>query len=84
MLATSATEREVLRQLPQLHGHAELQLGDVSVVIDPVYAAASGRRCRELHVTVKSRGNVQHRLACSEGSVWFLVPDVLGADSSAD
>lgn len=84
LTAASEAEREIIRQLPQLREGAEVRVRDFSVVGDPAYSSASGRTCRALHLTQRGTGKVQHRLACSEGSTWFFVPDVLGAENSKE
>lgn len=75
LAATSQSEREILRQVPALREGSPLRVGDATVVADAVYASASGRTCRALHVA-DAVGRTRDRLVCSDGVRWFFVPDV--------
>jgi hypothetical protein len=72
-------ERQLLKDLSNLPSSAPQRAGNVTVVAEPAYAAASGRTCRALHVTVAAR--TSHRLACRGDASWFFVPDVFGGDA---
>jgi len=78
---SSEADRSLLRQLPNLPSGAPQRIGSASVVAEPAYAAASGQTCRALHMTVANSA-ARHRLACSDGTTWFFVPDVFGSNSS--
>lgn len=79
LTADTAAERELLRRLPQLRAGTPQSIGEDSVVAEPAYTAASGRTCRALWLTSGKAGNTSHRVACSNGSEWFFVPDVFGS-----
>ncbi len=76
----SRGEREVLQRISQLPAGTAQRVGDDTVVADAPYAAASGRTCRALRLTVSKTGKVSHRVACNGGSAWFFVPDVFGSN----
>ena len=75
-LATTPTEEAALERAATLPAGRSATLDGGSVVPGPIYAAASGRRCREL--TFGSRT----RLACEDRASdgWVFVPDVFGAE----
>lgn len=74
-LATTPTEVGALERAASLPVGEPAQLEGGVVVAGPIYAAASGRRCRQL-----TFGSAQ-RLACEdpEADVWVFVPDVFAA-----
>lgn len=82
---TSDAEREVLAQLPALPpSTTTLTLADTTVSIGEPYASAARRLCRPFVVQREpAYGSPTRRVACSEGSDWFLVPDLL-EDGSSD
>lgn len=69
-------ERALLAQLPRLPTGKPQRVQGLSVVADEPYEAASGRRCRPLHVQAAGAAHGAPRLACSDGTSWFFVPDV--------
>lgn len=73
-MATNPTEEAALERAGGLPAGEPTTLGAGAVVAGPIYAAASGRRCRQL--TFGSR----RRLACEDpqADVWVFVPDVFG------
>ena len=73
----SDAERTVLRQLDALAPDQPRTAGTTTIVAGPEYAAASGRRCRTVHVTDSKSHASQTHLACRDRSGWFYVPDVL-------
>lgn len=75
LAAKSAEERQLLQHVPQLRSDHEELVGGLRVVAEPVYEAASGRRCRG----ITNRQTGERRLTCSDGGAWFFVPDVFGA-----
>jgi hypothetical protein len=81
--ARSSSEENVLRQAAGLPAGTPHTVGDVVVVAEPAYQAASGRTCRSLSITDRKKA-VTHRLACTEGKTWFFVPDVLGLGTAAE
>jgi hypothetical protein len=72
----SAGERDVLQRLPHLPNGAPQQIGGLVVTASAPYAAASGRTCRSLELSMPSSKEASRRLACSNGNAWFFVPDV--------
>jgi hypothetical protein len=72
----TANERLLLEQLSQLPTGRPRRIGDVSVVADAPYNAASGHTCRFLQLTSSRAATPDHRLACTDGRGWFFVPDV--------
>lgn len=77
----SDMERALLGQVATLPTGAPRQLGGVLVRAERPYPAASGRTCRVLTITSDSLRPPSSRLACSDGSRWFFVPNVFGTDS---
>jgi hypothetical protein len=73
----SDAERAVLQQLDALAPDQPRDSGTTTIVAGPEYEAASGRRCRAVHVTISKSRASQTRLACRDGNGWFYVPDVL-------
>jgi hypothetical protein len=71
-------ERAVLAQLPRLPTGKPQRVRGTSVVADEPYEAASGRRCRTLHLQDGAQPNFTDRLACTNGKQWFFVPNVFG------
>lgn len=71
-LATTATEERALERAANLPSDEAVQLEGQTVLAGPIYTAASGRRCRELHI-----GDGE-RLACEalDAEGWVFVPDV--------
>lgn len=70
-------ERELLGRLASLPGARSVRIGTHTFVLEPGYAAASGRRCR----AVSTEG--RRRLACEGEDGWVFVPDVHGDSSEA-
>ena len=81
--AGTPTEKAILAQLGQLPPGSRRSLGGGSVMAEPAYHAASGRICRAVHISEAGQPKVRQRLACSDGRVWFFVPDVLGLEQPA-
>lgn len=79
--AKSEGERELLKEAASLPSGAPRRVGGATVVAEAPYAAASGRTCRALHVTLREH-QASQRLACTDGRAWFFVPDVFGASST--
>jgi hypothetical protein len=80
LTATTESDRLLLTELPKLPPQAPRRMGDNTVVAEAPYLAASGRTCRAIHVDgISAQAGSRHRLACSNGSSWFFVPDVFGA-----
>ncbi|MBN1607772.1 MAG: hypothetical protein JW940_14135 [Polyangiaceae bacterium] len=73
----SDAERAVLKQLDALAPDQPRTAGTTTIVAGPEYAAASGRRCRTVHLTDSKRHASQTHLACRDRNGWFYVPDVL-------
>ena len=68
---SSAAEREVLRQVPDLPVGQPVTVSGLQVVAFAPYSAASGRTCRELRL------DEQSRLACDGEGGWVFVPVLL-------
>jgi hypothetical protein len=81
--ATSDSDRALLNQLSALPNGRPQRVGDATVIADAPYSAASGRNCRALHLTT-SHSNQTKRLACSDGQLWFFVPDVFHGEGSEE
>jgi hypothetical protein len=79
--AQSEGERALLGQLGGLPSGTPRRIGEVAVVAEPAYAAASGRTCRVVRVSTSREPKPRSRLACNNGSGWFFVPDVFGLES---
>ena len=80
---TSDAERQLLAQLGKLPAGKKTQIGALTVVAHKPYYAASGRTCRSVDVT--SAANPKQngaRLACTNGSEWFFVPNVFVAPTA--
>jgi hypothetical protein len=73
----SDAERTVLQQLDHLAPDQPRTVGTTTVIAGREYAAASGRRCRTVHITDSKSHASQRHLACRDGNGWFYVPDVL-------
>lgn len=69
---SSEEERELLSRLSTLPDGEAVHVG--SFVLEPAYAAASGRRCRAV-----STGHGR-RLACEAPDGWVFVPEVWQGD----
>ncbi len=78
------TERALLSALPSLPSGNERRIGDASVIAEPPYGAASSRTCRALHITQGPTRKTSHRLACTDGSGWFFVPDIFGSNAAPE
>jgi hypothetical protein len=74
-------ERAILHRLQQLPSGAPQHVGNVTVLAEQPYHAASGQTCRPVHVT-EAKSAARHRLACSDGKSWFFVPDIFGNNSA--
>lgn len=66
----SDEERELLSRLPALPDGQPVRLGSRTFLLEPAYAAASGRRCRPI------ASEDTRRLACEAQGGWVFVPDV--------
>lgn len=77
----NADERALLAGLPGLRSGKAQRVRDLSVLADEPYEAASGRQCRALQVQAVGGTHNARRLACSDGSGWFFVPDVFGSSA---
>jgi hypothetical protein len=75
--AKGESERALLTQLATFPTGTARRVGDLSVRAEAPYPAASGRTCRELHISSGQAGTQRERLACTDGRSWFFVPDVL-------
>lgn len=75
MLPADEAERRLLAALPQMPPSSPRRIGERTITAGVPYEAASGRKCRVVHV---ARGNTgsSSRLACSDGARWFFVPEV--------
>ena len=76
LTGSTAQERTLLQELPRLPSGPAREFGGLSVVADQPYPTASGRTCRSLRLRA-AKTNVS-RLACTDGTAWFFVPDVFG------
>ena len=83
MKATTETERAILRQLEDIPGNTPRRLGDITVVAEPPYLAASGRTCRALRLSMGREHRTRERLACRRGASWFFVPNVFASEVGA-
>jgi hypothetical protein len=81
--AANGDERAILRSLPRLPDNVATRFGELLVKAEPIYAAASGRKCRALSWTIGGR-SMGRRLACTNGPEWFFVPNVLGAGGGGE
>jgi hypothetical protein len=84
LAAKNDSERALLAALPTLRSGTAERVGDVTLVADAPYTAASGRICRSLHITKSKQRSAGDRLACSNGKDWFFVPDVFGTASGPE
>jgi hypothetical protein len=80
--AGSTAERQLLGQLSALPSGKPHRYGDLQVVADVPYDAASGRSCRVLHITRAKASFSEPRLACRSGRAWFFVPDVFSGGTA--
>lgn len=81
--AKTAAERAILAELPRLPTDSPRQLSGLTVLAHAPYSAASGRTCRILSLRQPTR-QAHERLACSDGSAWFFVPDVFGTGATEE
>jgi hypothetical protein len=79
---TSVAEHEILKQLERLPSGQQATIGDMVVVADRPYFAASGRTCRRLLLTPRGGGPGRHRLGCKDGASWFYAPDVFATPTT--
>jgi hypothetical protein len=84
LAARSPSERALLDSLPSLPPGVARRVGAVTVTAEAPYAAASGRTCRVLRLDADRKGQGSRRLACSDGTSWFFVPDVFSAESGPE
>lgn len=75
MLPANESEKRLLAELPMMAPSSLQRIGEQAVIVDAPYTAASGRTCRTVHVTQGVRRE-STRLACSDGTRWFFVPEV--------
>lgn len=80
----SASDRALLGQLSGLPSGTPRRIGNELVVAEAPYSAASGRRCRVVHLSEAPAKSAISRLACSDGESWFFVPDVTDDDGSRE
>jgi hypothetical protein len=67
----------VLERLNDMPTQKRQTVGNLSVVADPPYAAASGRTCRRVTLTSTAKPQTSTmRLACKDGKAWQFVPSV--------
>lgn len=71
--AASDVERELLSRLSELPAGESVRVGSGTFVLEPAYAAASGRRCRAIASVELPEAR---RLACEAPDGWVFVPDV--------
>lgn len=78
----SPAEAKVLEQLDAVAPGQPKAVGDLTVVADAPYHAASGKKCRQVTMTTKRSPKVSRtRLACNDGGAWQFVPNVFLAPS---
>jgi hypothetical protein len=70
--------------LPNLPTGAPRHVDAVDVMADAPYTAASGRTCRALALSAGKDADASHRLACTDGSGWFFVPDVFAPQTRTE
>ena len=70
---TSNLERSLLGRLDTLSEGQALKSAEGMAVVDRVYTAASGRRCRTVHLRFSAQQAID-RLACNDAEHWFFVP----------
>lgn len=80
--AASPAEAKVLTKLDQVPVAKATTVETLSVVADAPYAAASGKLCRRLTLTLLSPPKTSRtRLACRSGEGWSFVPSVFLAST---
>ncbi|MFW5740714.1 MAG: hypothetical protein ACOC1F_10165 [Myxococcota bacterium] len=78
----SDEEAALLRKVQGLVTGEQQVVGDLLVVADAPYFAASGRTCRALLIKRKgNRDDAITRLACEDDGVWFFAPRVMRPDA---
>lgn len=77
----SQAERELLARMEQVPANEPVRFAGHVFVVEPPYAAASGRLCRSIRV--EGNAAVQLKLACEDGDRWVLVPDVFAEEGDA-
>jgi hypothetical protein len=82
----SELEKNILAQLEQFPPNGQKQLGQCTVRVEAPYDAASGRRCRRVHLRCKeTKERSRVKLACqSEGKWGVYVPDVFPSEQRED
>ncbi|RDH85884.1 MAG: hypothetical protein DIZ78_09885 [endosymbiont of Escarpia spicata] len=70
-------EAAILTEIPTMNPGESGAAGSVIFVAGELYAAASGRRCRPVTITMNpSSGITRGRVACNDGHNWFFSGDV--------
>lgn len=76
----SKDEQAVLASVDAFRTGKPKEVGDLVVVADAPYFAASGRTCRTLLIKRKGARDGRPRLACQDEDAWFFAPSVTGPD----
>jgi hypothetical protein len=75
--AGSPAEEKVLERLADMPPSKAQRVGDLAVLAEAPYSAASGKTCRRVTLTKSAEPRTSRtRLACSDGGPWRYVPDV--------
>jgi hypothetical protein len=82
LAARTEAERTVLLKLATLPDNSPQRVGDLTIVAEPRYDAASGRTCRAVHLKSAAPSGSNDRLACTDGGPWFFVPSVFAASTA--
>lgn len=76
----SPAERAVLAQLDKIPADSPTEVQGIHVVAGERYHAASGRICRGVDLQ-PSGARPAARVACTDGTNWFFVPNVFAVSS---
>lgn len=71
----SAGERRLLETVERLGSGKKEKVGELVVVAEAPYFAASGRLCRSIRIEQGGKPG-RTRLVCKDGSSWFYAPEV--------
>jgi len=75
--AGSPAEEKVLERLADMPPSKSQRIGELAVLAEAPYTAASGKTCRRVTLTkAAAPRSSRTRLACSDGEAWQYVPDV--------
>lgn len=77
------SEAQLLEQLSEVPVDTPTAIGSCTAVAGASYVAGSGRICRRLAIQCPDAGAASAmRVACTDQTAWFFVPDVFASGGS--